>query len=47
MGNNNEKTIQGSSMKSPLLAIMLTLSAAFPAIADVLKIKKMHQNSML
>jgi hypothetical protein len=40
LGNNNEKTIQGSSMKSPLLAIMLTLSAAFPAIADVLKIKK-------
>lgn len=40
MGNNNEKTIQGSSMKSPLLAIMLTLSAAFPAVADVLKIKK-------
>jgi len=40
LGNNNEKTIQGSSMKSPLLAIMLTLSAAFPAVADVLKIKK-------
>jgi len=40
LGNNNEKTIQGSSMKSPLLAIMLALSAAFPAVADVLKIKK-------
>ena len=40
MGNNNEKTIQGSSMRSPLVAIMLALSAAFPAVADVLEIKK-------
>jgi hypothetical protein len=38
--NNNEKTIQGSPMKSPLVAIMLALSAAFPAVADVLTIKK-------
>lgn len=40
MGNNNEKTIQGSSMKFPLVAIILALSTSFGAIADVLKIKK-------
>jgi len=40
LGNNNEKTIQGSSMKSPLIAIMLALGTTFPVVADVLTIKK-------
>jgi hypothetical protein len=40
LSNNNEKTIQGSSMKSPLFAIILALGVTFPAAADVLKIKK-------
>ncbi|MFT6789351.1 MAG: LysM repeat protein [Pseudoalteromonas rhizosphaerae] len=40
MVDNNEKTPQGSSMKYPLLAAMLALSATFPSLADVLTIKK-------
>lgn len=34
-------------MKSPLIAIIVALGAAFSTYADVLKIKKMHLNSML
>lgn len=40
MVNNNEKTPQGSQMKYPFLAALLTLSTAFSSYADVLSIKK-------